>query len=74
MIDCSRRDRLSIQVVAVVIVVIVEVEAVVEVGWRQGIDVVLWDRGRVSVRVGMFMRQSSQDDYDVTTFWELPSM
>ena len=53
MIDCSRRDRLSIQVVAVVIVVIVEVGAVVEVGWWQGIDVVLWDRGRVPVRVGM---------------------
>ena len=63
MIDCSRRDRLTIKVVAVVIVVIVEVGAVVEVGRWQGIDVIIWDRGRVPVRVGMFVRQSSQDDY-----------
>ena len=59
MIDCSRRDRLSIQVVAVVIVVIVEVGAVVEVGWRQWIDVILGNRGRVPVRVGMSMRKSA---------------
>ena len=51
MVDRSRRGRFSIQVVAVVIVVIVEVEAVVEVGWRQGIDVILGNRGRVPVRV-----------------------
>ena len=63
MINCSRRGRLTIKVVAAVIVVIVEVGAVVEVGRWQGIDVVLWHRGRVPVRFGMFVSQSSQDDY-----------